>query len=115
MRYVVFHTHGEGLVMSPQMVDQLRKVTEVIDVREVRLWSMQPEFWRGLEDQLYRGPVEFVLWGPSDRYGCCPVPQYEARSYSDVLQYVQGYRPTVRERDAEGRPSYTVWAIPVES
>lgn len=103
------------------MVDLLQAMPDVIDIREVRLHSMQTDFWRGLEEQIDEASrtegCEFVCWGTSNRYDNCPVPCVELSNFSDVHSYCEGFRSHIETRLLEDGREFeiTMWEKPTST
>jgi hypothetical protein len=118
IKYVVLHTHAEGLIMSQQHRDLFFSTGNVLGVIECDLFSLQEEH---IARYLLPGTREIilVLWGMSDRYGIVArhphiVDCFEAKDWNAAYMYCSHKRPEAKswvdEETGQEHP-YTSWAV----
>lgn len=100
-RYVVLHTHPEGLVMSQMQRDQLFWTGRVLEVRECNLFSLQFEMVKHVP----RRPLVVVLWGMSDRYAVAPpmgIEVIEVKDFHSAYMVCQDCRAREETKEVDG-------------
>lgn len=119
IKYVVLHTHPEGLIMSQQHRDLFFATGNVLGVIECDLFSLQEEhITRYLQPGTRK--IILVLWGMSDRYGIVAryphiVDCFEVKDWSSAHSYCQHRRPEAKawiDEETGKEMPYTNWAVP---